>query len=24
MPRFLFQPGPIDGTKFKPIKIDIH
>jgi hypothetical protein len=24
MPRFLFQPGWIDGTKFKPIKIYIH
>jgi hypothetical protein len=22
--QFLFQPDPIDGTKFKPIKIDIH
>lgn len=21
---FLFQPDPIDGVKFKPIKIDIH
>jgi hypothetical protein len=24
MPRFLFQPDPIDGVHFKPIKIDIH
>ena len=24
MARFLFQPDPIGGTKFKPIKIDIH
>src|SRR6478609_5681417 len=24
MPRFLFQPDPIDGVCFKPIKIDIH
>lgn len=21
---FLFQPDPIDGTKFKPMKLDIH
>ncbi len=24
MANFLFQPDPIDGVKFKPIKIDIH
>ena len=24
MPQFLFQPDPIDGIKFKPIRIDIH
>jgi hypothetical protein len=24
MPRFLFQPDPIDEIHFKPIKIDIH
>ena len=24
MAQFLFQPDPINGTKFKPIKIDIH
>jgi hypothetical protein len=24
MVHFLFQPDPIDGIKFKPIKIDIH
>jgi hypothetical protein len=24
VPQFLFQPNPIDGVKFKPIKIDIH
>ena len=24
MAQFLFQPDPIDGVKFKPIKIDIH
>src|SRR3954447_15281330 len=24
MASFLFQPDPIDGVKFKPIKIDIH
>ena len=24
MTMFLFQPDPIDGVKFKPIKIDIH
>jgi hypothetical protein len=24
MAKFLFQPDPIDGTKFKPIEIDIH
>ncbi|HYG00082.1 MAG TPA: hypothetical protein VD815_08310 [Candidatus Saccharimonadales bacterium] len=24
MPRFLFQPDPIDGYKFNPIPIDIH
>ena len=24
MPQFLFQPDPIDGVKFKPIRIDIH
>jgi hypothetical protein len=24
MAHFLFQPDPIDGVKFKPIKIDIH
>jgi hypothetical protein len=24
MTHFLFQPDPIDGVKFKPIKIDIH
>jgi len=24
LPQFLFQPDPIDGIRFKPIKIDIH
>ena len=24
MAQFLFQPDPIDGVKFKLIKIDIH
>lgn len=24
MPRFLFQPDPIDGYEFHPIPIDIH
>ncbi len=24
MPRFLFQPDPIDGYEFNPIHIDIH
>ena len=24
MTHFLFQPDPIDGVSFKPIKIDIH
>ena len=24
MPRFLFQPDPIDGYEFNPIPIDIH
>jgi hypothetical protein len=24
MTKFLFQPDPIDGVNFKPIKIDIH
>lgn len=24
MPIFLFQPDPIDGVRFKPIKIDIY
>ena len=24
MPRFLFQPDPIDGFEFNPIPIDIH
>lgn len=24
MPRFLFQPDPIDGYDFNPIPIDIH
>jgi hypothetical protein len=24
MPRFLFQPDPIDGYEFSPIPIDIH
>jgi hypothetical protein len=24
MTKFLFQPDPIDGIKFKPIEIDIH
>src|SRR5689334_15719629 len=24
MAKFLFQPDPIDGIKFKPIEIDIH
>jgi len=24
MAHFLFQPDPIDGVRFKPIKIDIH
>ncbi len=24
LPKFLFQPDPIDGIEFKPIKIDIH
>ena len=24
MDHFLFQPDPVDGVQFKPIKIDIH
>ena len=24
MPRFLFQPDPIDGYEFNPIPMDIH
>jgi hypothetical protein len=24
MPRFLFQPDPIDGYEFNPIPVDIH
>ena len=24
MPKFLFQPYPIDEVEFKPITIDIH
>jgi len=24
MPKFLFQPNPIDGYEFNPIPIDIH
>jgi hypothetical protein len=24
IPRILFQPDPIDGVYFEPIKIDIH
>jgi hypothetical protein len=24
MANFLFQPDPVDGVNFKPIKIDIH
>ena len=24
MAQFLFQPDPIEGVHFKPIKIDIH
>lgn len=24
MPRFLFQPDPIDGCEFNPIPVDIH
>ena len=24
MPKFLFQPDPIDGYEFNPIPIDIH
>ena len=24
MPRFLFQPDPIDGYQFNPIPVDIH
>jgi hypothetical protein len=24
MPKFFFQPDPIDGYKFYPIPIDIH
>jgi len=24
MPRFLFQPDPIDGYEFNPILVDIH
>ena len=24
MTHFLFHPDPIDGVKFKPIKMDIH
>ena len=24
MANFLFQPDPIDGVKFKPLKIDVH
>ena len=24
MAKFLFQPDPIDGVKFKPMRVDIH
>ena len=24
MTHFLFQPDPIDGVQFKPLKLDIH
>jgi hypothetical protein len=24
MAKFLFQPDPVDGVEFKPIRIDIH
>lgn len=24
MPKFLFQPDPIDGYEFYPVPIDIH
>jgi hypothetical protein len=24
MPKFLFQPSPIDAVEFKPTAIDIH
>jgi hypothetical protein len=24
MPYFLFQPDPIDGVEFKPVRVDIH
>ena len=24
MPKFLFQPDPIDGYEFRPIPVDIH
>jgi hypothetical protein len=24
MPKFLFQPDPIDGVEFNPITIDVH
>ena len=24
MPHFLFQPDPIDGVEFMPVRIDIH
>lgn len=24
MPHFLFQPDPIDGIEFRPVKVDIH
>ena len=24
MAKFLFQPDPIDGVEFKPLRIDIH
>lgn len=24
MPHFLFQPDPIDGVEFRPVRVDIH
>ena len=24
VPHFLFQPDPIDGVEFRPVRVDIH